>query len=253
MRASNWVVMVAAAALLLGCAEGDSPAPAPSTDGAQAASSPCKGSGPDVLLCADFDDGSVSTLSAVGFGGGTVTPSQVRSVSAPYSLHMRTVSGNEAAAALLLSKVPFAVPQIQVDADVMVVPTGSVDAVGAESSSLLRLPVMDKDAAIGAFFVHYMKSSGELFLVAHSEEDGDVGRVSLGLAPTGFFHLTAELAPAAGGGVFAQVTLDDRSAKSATINATPNGPLRYSLEAGLDAPAAAVFEAFIDNIVVRAR
>lgn len=255
MRASNFVTL-AAAMSLLGCANGDA-----STSGvesvdtpiSESAPSPCKGKGPDVLLCADFDDGSVSTLSAVGFGGGTVAPTQLRSVSAPYSLHMRTVSGSQAAAALLLSKAPFAVDRIQVDADVTVVPVGGVDAVGGESSSLLRLPVMDRSAAIGAFFVHYVKSSRELFLVAHSEQVGEVGRVSLGAAPVGFFHLRAELAPAGGGGAFAQVTLNDRSPKSVTINATPVGALQYSLEVGLDVPSASPFEAFIDNVMVRAK
>lgn len=255
MRASKWVTG-AAVVSLLGCANGDaasSNVASVDTPITQTKVSPCKGAGSDVLLCADFDDGSVSTLSAVGFGGGTVAPSDARSVSAPYSLHLRTVAGTEAAAALLLSKVPFAVSQIQVDADLLVVAAASADAVGGESSSLLRLPIMDKDAAIGAFFVHYVKSSGELFLVAHSERDGEVGRVSLGAAPTGFFHVRAELAPAGGGGAYAQITVDDRSSKTVTINATPNGPLQYSLEAGLDVPAASPFEAFIDNVMVRAK
>jgi hypothetical protein len=253
MRASIVFVTAAAVAGLMGCADGDPSTTTRSTPVMEGASSPCKGTGPDVLLCADFDDGSVSTLNAVGFGGGTLAATAAQSVSAPYSLHVRTVSGTEAAAALVLTKTPFAVPKIQVDADVLVVPNGSADAVGGESSSLLRLPVMDQDAAIGAFYVHYVKSSRELFLVAHSEANGDVGRVPLGTAPGGFFHLTVEVAPAGGGGVFAQAKVDDRSAKTVTINATPNGPLQYSLEAGLDVPAASPFEAYLDNVMVRAR
>jgi len=223
MRARH-LITIAAAMSIVGCANGDSSdtstVDAPIT---QTQVSPCKGAGPDVLLCADFDDGSYSTLNAVGFGGGTLSATESHSVSAPYSLHMRTVAGTEAAAALLQSKVPFPVKQIQVDADVLVVPNNSADAVGGDTSSLLRLPVMDSQASVGAFYVHYAKETRELYLVAVSDEDGEVGRVSLGPAPAGFFHLTAELAPAGGGGVFAQVTVNDASAKTVTINANPVG------------------------------
>lgn len=254
MRASNFGFVGAAIVSLVGCANGDASSTSTADDPiTQATISPCQGAGPDVLLCADFDDGSVSTLNAVGFGGGTLAPTVAHSVSAPYSLHMRTVAGTEAAAALVLSKVPFAVRQVQVDADVLVVPTNTADAIGGESSSLLRLPVMDERAAIGAFYVHYVKSTRELFVVAHSEEEGEVGRVSLGPTPNGFFHLSVALAPAGGGGVFAQVTVNDRSPKTVTINATPTGALQYSLEAGLDLPAASPFEAYLDNVMVRSK
>jgi hypothetical protein len=235
-----------------GCADGNDASSAPSSAIA-AMPSPCKNAGPELLLCADFDDGSVSTLSAVDFGGGTVMPTSTHAVSAPFSLHLRTVTSDIAAAALLLSRVPFRVPQIQVDADVMVVPSGSADVPGADQSSLLRFPVMDSHAAIGAFFVHYKKSTGELFLVAHSASLGDVGRESLGLAPSGFFHVRAEIAPAGGGGAYAQVVVNDRSPQTVTIDDVADGPLLYTLEAGLDAPAAAPFELYLDNVAVRAR
>jgi hypothetical protein len=213
--------------------------------------SPCKVADPAVLLCADFDEGSASPLTATSFGGGTVVATSDTAVSLPSSMHLKTIAGQEAAAALLLNRQLITDPRIIVDADLKVTANAGGEAGGAQAS-LLRVNISDDTQMLGAFFVHYDKTKNELDIASVSDDDPTaVSSHSLGPIPDGWFHVTILVEPAPGGGAFAQAQVDAHYPATVLLSGDPKVSLAYSLEAGLNVPAAADYEAYIDNVVVR--
>jgi hypothetical protein len=212
--------------------------------------SPCKVADPAVLLCADFDDGSASPLKTMSFGGGTIDETTDTAVSLPSSMHVKTIAGQEAAAALLLNHALITEPRIVVDADLKLL-AGQTGASGGAQASLLRVNLSDDTQMLGAFFVHFDKSKNELFIASVTDDDPTaITSHSLGPVPEGWFHVTVLIEPAPGGGAFAQAQVDAAYPATVLLQAT-KGTFGYSLEAGLNVPAADDYEAYLDNVVVR--
>jgi hypothetical protein len=213
--------------------------------------SPCKVADPAILLCADFDDGSASPLTSTSFGGGTIESTTDTAVSLPSSIHVKTIAGQEAAAALLLNHSVITEPRIVLDADLKLVP-GQSGASGGAQASLLRVNMSDDTQMAGAFFVHFDKSQNELFIASVSDDDPTaITSHALGPVPSGWFHVTVLIEPAPGGGAFAQAQVDSGYPATVLLQGDPKATYGYSLEAGLNVPAADDYEGYIDNVVVR--